>query len=371
MKDPRILKLAESLINYAVELKPGDKILIEVTGDASPLAQALVGEAYRAQGVPFLVINNPALTRELLKSASEEQLSAMGRWDRVRMSEMQAYIGLRAGDNVNEWADLPSEKLRLYSEYYAKPVHMEERVKNTRWCVLRYPNKSMAQLAQMSTESFEDFYFRVCNLDYAALSKAMDPLIALMERTDQVRITGPGTDLSFSIKGIPTIKCDGHQNIPDGEVFTAPVRDSVNGKIAFNTPSIHEGFTYEAVQLEFKDGRIEKASANDPKRIEQTLEIDEGARYVGEFALGVNPYILTPMKDTLFDEKIAGSFHFTPGSCYDEADNGNSSAIHWDLVCIQRPEYGGGEIYFDGVLVRKDGLFVLPELEGLNPKNFA
>jgi len=227
----------------------------------------------------------------------------------------------------------------------------------------------MAQLGNMSIEGFEDFYFEVCNLDYSKMSRAMEPLKALMEKTDQVHILGPGTDLVFSIKGMPAIKCDGHVNIPDGEIFTAPLKESVNGRISYNTPSLYQGFTYDNIVLEFKDGKIIKATANDTERIETVFNTDEGARFVGEFAIGVNPYIQAPMKDTLFDEKIDGSFHFTPGSCYDDCSNGNKSAIHWDLVCIQRPDYGGGEIYFDGTLVRKNGRFVLSELEVLNPEN--
>lgn len=367
--DPRLQKLAASLINYSVAIKPGDKILIETIGRVPEFAQALIREAYQSGGVPFLSLVDPMLERELLKKADVDQVAAMGRWDRARMEEMDAYIGIRAGENVNEWADLPAIQLQIYKNYYQKPVHAEVRVPRTRWCILRYPNASMAQLAETSLERFEDFYFAVCNLDYAKMSRAMDPLVALMNSTDRVRITGPGTDLSFSIKGLPAIKCDGHYNLPDGEIFTAPVRDSVNGKISFNTPSIYEGFTFEQVVLEFKDGKIVNATANDPQRLAAILDTDEGARFVGEFALGVNPHILTPMKDTLFDEKIAGSIHFTPGSSYGECNNGNKSAIHWDLVLIQRPEYGGGEIYFDDRLIRKDGRFVLPELAALNPEH--
>jgi aminopeptidase len=227
----------------------------------------------------------------------------------------------------------------------------------------------MAQLANTSTEAFEDFYFDVCNLDYAKMSEAMDPLVDLMNKTDVVQIKGPGTDLTFSIKDIPAIKCAGNYNIPDGEVFTAPVKDSVNGTITYNTPSPYQGYTFENVKLTFKDGKIVEATANDTDRINRIFDTDEGARYIGEFAIGVNPYILHPMQDILFDEKIDGSFHFTPGQCYDEAANGNKSAIHWDMVNIQRPDYGGGEMYFDGVLIRKDGRFVIPELDGLNPEN--
>jgi aminopeptidase len=238
-----------------------------------------------------------------------------------------------------------------------------------KWCGLRAPNESMAQAAGMSTEDFEDFFFNVCTLDYKKMSAAMDPLVALMEKTDKVQIKAPGTDLTFSIKDIPVVKCDGKHNVPDGEVFTAPVRESVNGTITFNTPSNYMGFTYDNIRFTFQDGKIVEALANDTERINKLLDSDEGARFIGEFAIAVNPYILTPMQDILFDEKIAGSFHFTPGRAYEVADNGNRSQVHWDLIQIQRPEYGGGEIWFDDVLIRKDGLFVLPELEALNPEN--
>jgi aminopeptidase len=227
----------------------------------------------------------------------------------------------------------------------------------------------MAQLGGMNTEKFADFYYDVCTLDYKKMSDAMDNLVELMNRTDKVHIKGEGTDLSFSIKDIPAIKCAGEMNIPDGEVFTAPVRDSVNGYVTFNTPSVHEGKTFENIRLEFEKGKIVKATANYTEHLNKTLDTDEGARYVGEFAIGVNPYILDPMKDTLFDEKICGSFHFTPGTCYDEAPNGNNSAIHWDLVCIQTEQYGGGEIWFDDTLIRKNGIFVIEQLLCLNPEN--
>jgi aminopeptidase len=238
-----------------------------------------------------------------------------------------------------------------------------------KWVLLRYPTPAAAQAASMSTEAFEDFCLEVCTLDYARMDKAMDPLVELMSRTDRVRVIAPETDVSLSIKGIPILKAAGTHNIPDGEVHTAPVRDSANGTVSFNTPSLEDGVTYERVRLTFKDGQIVQAEANEPEKLKQMLDTDEGARYLGEFALGLNPLIKKPMKDTLFDEKIRGSLHLTPGRAYEDADNGNRSSVHWDLVLIQTPEWGGGEIYFDDVLVRKDGRFVLPELEGLNPEN--
>lgn len=367
--DPRTITLAQNLIRYSTDLQPGEKILIEMFDHAQPLAEALVEEAYRAGGVPFLSLKNNRLQRKLLSGASREQLSAIARWESERMQSMQAYLGVRASDNSSEMSDVPADKLKLYQQYWLQPVHSEIRVKNTKWCVLRWPNSAMAQLAGMSSEGFEDFYYNVCNLNYAKMDYAMTPLVELMEKTDQVHIIGPGTDLSFSIKGIPVVKCSGLRNIPDGEVYTAPVRDSINGTLSYNTPSIYQGTIYDNVRLTFEHGCIISSTANPPDRITEIFNTDEGSRYIGEFALGVNPYITQPMKDILFDEKIQGSFHFTPGNAYEEADNGNRSAIHWDLVCIQSPEWGGGEIWFDDKLIRKDGRFVISELCGLNPEN--
>jgi aminopeptidase len=369
MKDPRIEKLAKNLLNFSVKLQKGENVLIDSKGNNDELVHALVKEAYRIGANPFVWVSHPTITRELAMGANIEQQKLIARLDAELMSNMQAYVGIRGGSNISEFSDVPAEKLEIMSKYYSEEVHGKVRVPNTRWVVMRYPSPSMAQQAGMSTEAFEDYYFNVCNLDYSKMDKALDSLKALMERTDKVRIVGKGTDLEFSIKGIPAVKCAGEMNIPDGEIYTAPVNNSVNGVISYNTPSLRDGFTFENVVLKFKDGRIVEATSNDTERINKIFDIDEGARYVGEFAIGVNPYITVPMKDTLFDEKIAGSFHFTPGSCYDDADNGNQSALHWDLVCIQTPEYGGGEMYFDGVLIRKDGRFVLPELECLNPEN--
>ena len=366
--DPRIKKLADLLVDYSCDIQNGDKILITYEGECCKnLVRQIVKNVYKRGGMPYVEIKDSAVTREILLGCSEEQIEFMNDYQLTQMKGMQAYIAIRAGNNTAELSDVPSEKLNMYSKL-TRPV-LDYRVNKTKWVVLRYPNSSMAQLANSSLEAFEDFYFNVCTLDYKKMSKAMDSLVGLMNKTDKVRIKGPGTDLKFSIKGIPAIKCDGERNIPDGEVYTAPVRESMNGTISYNTPSEEQGFTFENIVFKIKDGKIIKASSNNDERINQLLDTDEGARYFGEFALGVNPYILDPMKDTLFDEKISGSFHLTPGMAYEDAFNGNESSVHWDLVMIQRPEYGGGEIYFDDVLIRKDGLFVIPELECLNPEN--
>lgn len=369
MKDPRIVTLAKNLINYSVKLKKGEKVLIEAVGLETPLVTELVKQAYLVGGLPFVTVKDKEVNRALLMNCTKEQMEMMQKYEALRMSEMDAYIGIRAGNNITELSDVPGEQMGIYQKHFWNPIHGDIRVPKTKWVVLRYPNYSMAQSANMSTEAFEDFYFNVCNLDYSKMSKAMDALVELMKKTDKVRITGKDTDLTFSIKGLPGIKCAGEMNIPDGEVYSAPVKDSVNGYITYNTPAVYLGYTYENIRLEFKDGKIVNATANNTEKINKIFDTDEGARYVGEFAVGVNPYILDPMKDTLFDEKIAGSIHFTPGSSYDDCFNGNKSAVHWDLVFIQRPEYGGGEIYFDDILIRKDGLFVIDELKPLNPEN--
>jgi len=368
--DDRIEKLAKGLVNYSCEVKPGEKVYIHYIGEKTQeLARSIIKEIYLAGGFPFPHFTDQKILRETLMSCSKEQLEKMAEIDCMEMSSMDCYIGIRGTDNVSELSDVPAEKMALYDSVYMEPVHHKIRVPRTRWVVLRYPNDSMAQLAGKSTESFEDFYFKVCNLNYKKMGMAMESLVEKLNKTENVKIIGPGTDLTFSIKEIPAVPCCGKRNIPDGEVYTAPVKTSVNGKISYNTPSLYQGYTYENIQFEFKDGKIIEAIANNTEKINQLLNSDEGARYIGEFAIGVNPFIHHPMKDTLFDEKIAGSIHFTPGNCYEKANNGNTSVIHWDLVLIQSPEYGGGEIYFDDVLIRKDGRFVVSELEGLNPEN--
>lgn len=366
--DTRIQELSQLLTGYSCDLKKGERVLIDYEGECcKPLIRQLIKDAYKLGALPYVNHRDSSLLREILLGADEKQLEFLNDYQLYQMQGMDAYIAVRGNDNVSELSDVPPEKLNLY--YKLTRPTLDYRVNQTKWVILRYPNPSMAQLAGKSLETFEDFFFDVCTLDYKKMSAAMDSLVDLMNRTDKVHITGPGTDLTFSIKDIPAVKCDGLRNIPDGEVYTAPVKDSMNGVISYNTFSEEQGFTYENIRFEIKDGKIIKATANDNDRINALLDTDEGARYFGEFAIGVNPYVLEPMKDTLFDEKICGSFHLTPGMAYEDAFNGNKSAVHWDLVMIQRPEYGGGEIYFDDVLIRKDGIFVIDELAGLNPEN--
>lgn len=367
--DERIQKLAQNIIKNSIKVEPGEKVLIEYNGErAIPFIKMLMKEVYKAKGYPFAKSIDERLKRELLFGCDKEQIDFMAEYDKKFMEDMDCYLRVDADENACELSDVPSSKMELYSKYYSNPVHLDVRLKK-KWCIMEFPTPLYASNANMSFEAFEDFFYNVCTLDYEKMSKAMDSLKNLMDKTDKVRIIGKGTDLSFSIKDIPAIKCCGECNIPDGEVYTAPVKNSVNGIITYNTPSIYDGFEFNNIKLTFKDGKIIEATSNDNEKINKIFDTDEGARYVGEFSFGVNPFVNKPMKDILFDEKIGGSIHFTPGSCYEDAPNGNSSAIHWDLVYIQTPEFGGGEIYLDDVLIRKDGRFILPELECLNPEN--
>ncbi len=367
MTDPRYTKLARLLVNYSTALKRGDRILLDMIDVPDEFTVELIRAVRAAGATPFVETRHMRVGRELLLGTNAKHAADVRSLELFRMKKMQAYVAVRGSANATENADVPGGLMQMYSKVI-RPV-LDYRVNKTRWVVLRWPSPSMAQAAGMSTEAFENLYFDVCTMDYAKMAKAMGPLEKLMKRTDRVHIKGPGTDLTFSIKGIGAKKCEGTRNIPDGEVFSCPTKTSANGVIQFNTPTLYSGSKFENVRLELKNGKVVNATANNAKRLNEILDTDAGARFIGEFAIGFNPYIQNPMCDILFDEKIAGSLHFTPGNAYEDCGNGNQSAVHWDMVLIQRPEWGGGEIWFDGKLIRKDGLFVPKELKPLNPAN--
>ncbi|MGC8861354.1 MAG: aminopeptidase [Armatimonadota bacterium] len=370
MIDPRMKKLADVLVGYSTRVQPRERVLIDAYDVPEEIVTVLIDRVVEAGGLPFVDEHRARVIRAIVLAGTEEQMQIAASHTLEFMKDMNCYIALRGSHNITELSDVPDEKIKL-RELHFKAVQ-DYRVNNTRWVVLRWPTPSMAQLAGMSTEQFENFYFDVCTLDYARMASAEMPLKERMERTDWVRIVGPlDTDLTFSIKGVPAVPCVGDRNIPDGELFTAPVRTSVNGVIHFNTGTIYHGRAFDDIRLLFEDGKIVQATASDTKHLNEILDTDEGARYVGEFALGFNPHIKRAMRDILFDEKIAGSIHLTPGQAYEEADNGNRSSVHWDMVLIQTEEFGGGEIYFDDELIRKDGRFVPDYLQPLNPENLV
>ncbi len=367
MRDPRYRKLATMLVEYSTELEKGDRVLLDMIDVPDEFTVELI-RAVRAVGAtPLVEVRHTRIIREIMRQTDGKHASLVRDVEMFRMRKVQAYVAIRGSANASESSDVPGDRLALYSKTL-RPV-LDYRVNKTRWVVLRWPTPSMAQAANMSTEAFEDFFFEVCTMDYRKMAKAMVPLHQRMLQADRVHLKGPGTDLTFSIKGIGAQPCVGLRNIPDGEVFSCPVKNSVNGAIQFNTPTIYSGVRFENVRLELRDGKIVKATSSNTRRLNEILDTDAGARYIGEFSIAFNPYIQNPMCDILFDEKVAGSFHFTPGQAYEDCDNGNRSAVHWDMVMIQRAEWGGGEIRFDGELIRKDGLFLPKDLRGLNPQN--
>lgn len=371
MLDPRVSRLASVLCGHSTQLTAEDRVMIHAFDIPESALVEIIRCVQSTGAQPVVRIEQGGALRQAFMGLTEGTASLLSDIDCYAMDKMTAYIGLRGGSNAFETSDVPQEKKSLWQRIHSEPVHMKRRVPNTKWVVLRWPEPGMAQQARMSTAAFEDFYFDVCTMDYAKMARAVEPLKDLMDATDIVELKGPNLDLTFSIKDIGSVPCVGRRNIPDGECFSCPVKESVNGTIQYNTASLYQGIEFTDVRYVVKNGKIVEATAGAlTDRLNAILDTDAGARYFGEWAIGFNPYILSPMLDTLFDEKIAGSFHLTPGNAYPPpGGNGNTSAVHWDKVVIQRPEYGGGEIWMDGKLVRKDGLFVLPELEALNPDN--
>ena len=367
--DPRVKRLAQTIVHHSLRLQADEKVFIEATEIPQDMVIALIREVRQAGALPLINLKQNRILRELYLLSDRAGMEMMGQLEAAQLAGVQAYIGLRGALNSAELSDVPDARMQLYQKYWWQPVHQAIRIPKTRWVVLRWPHPAMAQQAQQSTEAFEDFFYSVCTLDYGKMAAAMAPLVKRMAETDRVRIEGPGTNLSFSIKGMPVIPCAGEYNLPDGEVYTAPVKESVEGRVRFTARSIYRGVVHEGIELEFDHGRITIARSDKSELLNQVLDTDPGARFIGEFALGVNPYINRPLLDILFDEKIAGSFHLTPGNCLDNTPNGNQSVIHWDMVCIQTTEFGGGSIWFDDQLVRRDGLFVPPELQNLNPEH--
>ncbi len=365
--DPRYSKLAKTLCGHSAKIAQGEHVLLDLSETPAEMAEALIAEISARGAYPHAEICNPRINRALALAATPERLAVAAECALEKIKKMDAYIAIRGAANIFENSDVPQANMAKIAAAM-KPA-VDWRVNKTKWVVLRWPTPAMAQQAQMSSEAFEDFYFRVCTMDYGRMEEGMEAARRLMESADKVHITGPGTDLSFSIKSMPAIPCGGQYNIPDGEIFTAPVRDSVEGTVSYNAPTVYNGISFDSITLTFEKGKIVDASAGaKTAALKKILSSDEGASYIGEFAMGFNPHITSPMRDILFDEKIAGSFHFTPGQAYENADNGNRSRIHWDMVCIQTPEWGGGEISFDGKVVRRDGLFVGEGIEKLNPQ---
>ena len=365
MKD-KIEVLASTIINHSIKVNRNENVRITCeTMEPMPLAKELVRLINEKGANVEVSFFDPMLKALINKGTTPSKLSLLKELEEVEVTKFDSFIRIYC--NQGDYMDsiVPDEITKSIGEALKK--YRDIRVNEKKWVLLNYPSKVDAQKAKMAYDEFANFSFDAMCYDYEAMSKDLQPLKELMEKTDKVRLTGNGTDITFSIKGISAIPCTGEANIPDGECYTAPVKDSINGVIKYNTPSPYRGNVFHGVTLTFKDGKIINATCDeDDKALNEIFDTDEGARYVGEFSIGTNPMIKYPMGDILFDEKIIGSIHFTPGACYNDAYNGNSSSIHWDMVLIQREDFGGGNIYFDDKLIRENGVFVVDELKHLN-----
>lgn len=357
-------KLSSTIVNYSLKLKQNEKVLITSYNECTDLILCLIDEISKVGAIPFVRIKNDILNAKLLEITNDERIKILKKMKEEEVNIYDAFINIKYTTNDYEQMNVDRQILNKIGTATLKSNQI--RINERKWTLLNYPSHLDAYKAGMNSENYRKFALEVMNLNYEEMNERIRPLKELMEKTDKVRIVSPNTDITFSIKGMPIIPCVGNANIPDGEIYTAPIKESVNGKITYNVKSPYNGFVFENVSFTFKDGKIIEATCNNKEKIDEILNTDEGARYIGEFSLGLNPKVLHPMGDILFDEKIIGSIHFTPGAAYEDAFNGNVSSVHWDLVLIQRQEYGGGEIYFDHTLIRKDGLFVLPELFHLN-----
>lgn len=354
-RDPRIEKLADILVNYSTRVQKGDHVLIR----SAPLARPLVEEVYRLAvrngAFPLVRLSFDSLAEIYYQEASDQQLDYLNPISKFEVENAQVIISIHAPENSRTLTASDPAKLRRAS-ITNRPVQEHIMKGGVRWVLCNYPTPSLAQDADMSLGAYADFLFAATNIDWRAASDMMHRIKERFDRAEEVRIVGPQTDLRFSIAGRPGIVCDGRYNMPDGEVFYAPVEDSVEGTIYYELPAIYAGREVNGIRLTFKDGRVVDASATHGEELlQQLLNADEGARRLGEFGIGCNYGIKRHTKDILFDEKIGGTVHLALGAAYPESGGTNHSAIHWDMVKDLRH---GGELYLDGELVQKDGRFL-------------
>ena len=366
-KEEIVKNVANHLIEKSIKLQEGENLLIDIVNtDSMPLVYALIDKVREKKANVYTNIVDKKMFAKLIKNTNNNEIKTLADIDEFRMKKMDAYIGITSLSNKYDLKNIDLDILNMYSAEYTYKVHIKERVKNTKWCILNYPTELAAESSKMDDDEFFEFWGKANVMNYDELNEDILKLKKLIDNTDKVKIIGKDTDLTFSIKDIPSIPCLGEHNLPDGEIFTAPVRESVNGYIKYNTKTMYNGVEFKNIFFRFENGKIIEAySEINNEKLEEILNIDEGARYIGEFAIGLNKEIKQLVQNTLYDEKIAGSFHLTPGAAYSEADNGNESKIHWDIVYLEKDdEYS--KMYFDDILIREKGQFVIDELKSLN-----
>lgn len=341
----KLKKLAKIIINYSIALKKGEKLLIRGYGfDGYPLIKELYLEAVKAGAFKIDVrYSSDEMARIFYENATKEQLTFLDLLDKKVADNYDAMIQIIADENPFELAAVEIKKKQLAMKAM-KPL--SDILHKKRWCLFYYPNNATAQTAKKSLETWENFVFDSCIKDWKKEEKMQLKLIDLLKKVKKIRVVGHETDLTLSVAGQTWLKCCGSHNLPDGEVFTSPIRNSVSGVIRYNVPTRYMSKDFDWVKLWLKNGKVVKeACSHDVKDLADILNTDSGARYYGEFAFGLNKSILEPTREILFDEKMGKSLHMALGKCYDEAPNGNDSNIHWDLIF--RFDWANAELYFD------------------------
>lgn len=351
MVDPRIKKLADILANYSVKIKKGDIVELSCGPEAKPLVLELSKLILKKGASPLIRTGIEGFGHVYYKYASEESLKKKPVIAMFEAKHVQAWISIGTDYNTKELSEVDPKKMAIRSK--VMKLISDYIVNKDNWVILEYPTNALAQDAEMSLEDFEDFAYNACLADWKKESIRQEKLVKLVDKTKKVRIKSHDTDLTFSIKGKKAIKCCGHRNMPDGEVFTEPVKRSVNGYIAYSFPAIKGGREVDGIRLEFRNGKVIKATAEKNEDYLKTMiKIDEGASYIGEFGMGVNYGIKRFIKQILFDEKIGGTIHLALGRAYKETGGENKSSLHWDMIKDLRK---GGQVFFDDKLVMQNG----------------
>jgi aminopeptidase len=366
--DPRISRWAKTLVNYCLEVKPGESIQITATPIAVPLIAEVYREVLQAGGYPVPVIRLPQLTESLLREGNDEQLSWINPADRVLTEQIDCFLHIASETNTRQLAGVDPARQSFFGRAQRELFRLRrDRLNEARWCLTLYPTEAYAQDADMSLPDFAEFVYDACFLNsedpaarWRELGACQQFYVDWLADKKHVHIIGPDTDLRLSIAGRIFRNSDGKRNFPSGEFFTGPVEDSAQGHIRYTVPSNVNGRGVQDIRLRFEAGRVVEATAAQGQLyLDQMLAMDEGARFLGEFAFGNNFGIQRPTRNILFDEKIGGTVHLALGNSYPETGGKNVSSLHWDMVCDLRPEAGGGEVYVDDILVLQDGRLVL------------
>lgn len=373
MSDPRVIRMAKLLVGYSAAITEGDRVLIEAETPAEPLVRELYREILAAGGHPHLLVtfdgmnSMTGLDSTFIRHASKEQLDYKPTFMNLAYEQFESRIRVHSLRNTKSLASLDPAKIRRRNEAVRDVIQTQFQRGDRgefRWVTTLFPTEAYAQAADMSLEEFEDFVFKANHVNeenpvayWRQVEQEQAKVLEALAAAESVSVNGPNCELSLSIKDRKFINACGHNNMPDGEIFTGPVEDSAEGWVRFSYPAIYQGRSVSGVELFFEKGRVVKATAQkDEAFLHSTLETDQGARYLGEFAIGTNFGIDKFTGNILFDEKIGGSFHMALGAGYPQTGNTNSSAIHWDMICDMKTD---SEIVVDGEVIYKNGEFMI------------